>query len=404
VTTEALGLRRRGDSFAVNRSPRPTTPTSLWRLALWTPPETRRTRPRLRSATTLSRLPESVGGSAARPGCSVPLPQPQGTLDRSSSPAVRPACLQAVIAPAPATTQLRVTASSGSDPSGALAWTPLWLVRRLGCPRFDCYRLGWCWFGCGCLLGAGVLGQHGFGDAASGRDGNAVLPGPCPDRRGVPTLWPPRTVLATSGARVTGPAQRAAATNCARLCRRLSACSVDRSISYVRPSTANRTVSTASEPSMSSVSWTMVVRANRLPPGRVVVFFAMLGYRSTPVGSLVCAGTRWCAQRHPPAESVSRRLLPADSGCTCCSLSGKQKAERPGWNRLGRQRTAGRRLLAAGRDSSGGTAQLPATRARWVRRGRSRRTTARFSIRSQPRPANSDRTRRAGWQTARSLF
>jgi len=94
-------------------------------------------------------------------------------------------------------------------------------------------------------------------------------------------------------------------------------------------------------------------------------------------GSLVCAGTRWCVQRRPPVESVSRRLLLAGAGCTCCSLS---------------ERTAGRRLLAAGRDSSGGTAQLPATRARWVRRGRSSRTTARLSSRSQPRPANSART------------
>jgi len=162
----------------------------------------------------------------------------------------------------------------------------------------------------------------------------------------------------------TRPARRAAATNRARLSRRLSACSVDRSISYVRPSTAKRIVSAAAEPSMSSVSWTMVVRANGLPPGRVVVLVAMLGLPARPHrGSLFCAGTRWCVQRRPPAESVSRRLLLGGAGCTCRSLSGKQKGERPGWNRLGRQRTAGR-LLAAGRDSSGGTAQLPATRAR----------------------------------------
>jgi len=124
----------------------------------------------------------------------------------------------------------------------------------------------------------------------------------------------------------TRPARRAAATNCARLSRRLSACSVDRSISYVRPSTANRTVSAAWEPSMSSVSWTMVVRANGLPPGRVVVLVAMLGLPARPHrGSLFCAGTRWCAQRCPPVESVSRRLLLAGAACTCCSLSGKQK-------------------------------------------------------------------------------
>lgn len=173
------------------------------------------------------------------------------------------ACLQAVTAPSPALRSFAMTASSGSDPSGALASAPLWLVRRLGCPRFDCYRLGWdrfgwcwfgwcwlgwCWLGCGCLLGAGVLGQHGFRDAASGRDRNAVLPGPCPDGRGVPNLWPSRTVLATSGARVH------------RAC---PACSVDRSISYVRPSTAKRTFSAAWEPSMSSMSLTVVVRANR---------------------------------------------------------------------------------------------------------------------------------------------
>jgi len=94
-----------------------------------------------------------------------------------------------------------------SDRSAALASAPLRLVRRLGWYWLGCRRLGWCWFGwCwfghGCRLGTGVLVHHGLGHSAPGRDRYAVLGRPRPYRRGVSTLWPPMTALATPGAGV----------------------------------------------------------------------------------------------------------------------------------------------------------------------------------------------------------
>jgi len=88
-----------------------------------------------------------------------------------------------------------------------LAPAPLRLVRRLGCCWFGCHRLGWhwfvwCWFGHGCLLGIGVLIHHGLGHSAPGRDRYAVFGRPRPNGRGVTTVWPPLSALATLGARV----------------------------------------------------------------------------------------------------------------------------------------------------------------------------------------------------------
>ncbi len=213
-------------------------------------------------------------------------------------------CCRLALSPAATRAEGSFAVSACSEPgpgSAALASAPLRLVRRPGWHWFGWYWFGWCWLGYGCRLGTGVLVQHGLGHSAPGRDWYAVLPGPGADGRGVPTWWPPLTALATPRARVYRACPACHGDELRRLCRRPSACSVDRSISYVRPSTAKRTVSAAWEPSMSSMSWTVVVRANRCLRVAVVVLLQCGRAARDRSGRWSGAGYAMGSQRLPPA-------------------------------------------------------------------------------------------------------
>jgi len=88
------------------------------------------------------------------------------------------------------------------------------------------------------------------------------------------------------------------------------------------------------------MSWMVVVRANVVPPGRVVVVFARLAGCSSATG--VAAAYR------EVREGFNSDIRPLSLPAVVCGRrapavrvarsAAQGKGEQPGWNRLGRQR------------------------------------------------------------------
>jgi len=88
------------------------------------------------------------------------------------------------------------------------------------------------------------------------------------------------------------------------------------------------------------MSWMVVVRANVVPPGRVVVVFAMLAGCSSATGVAAAWGKYAMGSTATSGQlSVSAVVCGRRAPAVRVARSAAQgKDEQPGWNRLGRQR------------------------------------------------------------------